>query len=151
MKKTEINLDNYDFGPEDNPKFQISDSPVNKLARVIEIKRAGYLMDIGMISIEATTHYINPELGIIVFCETTRVEQKAWNIAKGDQTIKVDENTFQPLPNPEFDKTQPIDRETNYPYQLTDAYEQFKDISVKLLMPMLILFVAGNDQKGLFD
>lgn len=151
MKKTEIRLEDYNFGPEDNPKFQISDSPVNKLVRVVEIKRAGYLMDIGMISIEATTHYINPELGIIVFCETTKVEQKAWNIMRGDQTIKVDEDTFQPLPNEEFDNTQPIDKESNYPYQLTDAYEQFKDISIKLLMPMLTLFVAGNDQKGLFD
>lgn len=151
MQKTEINLNDYNFGTEDNPKFQISDSPVNKLVRVIEIKRAGYLMDIGMISIEATTHYINPELGIIVFCETTKVEQKAWNIAKGDQTIKVNEDTFQPLLNEEFDKTQPIDKESNYPYQLTDAYEQFKDISIKLLMPMLTLFIAGNDKNGLFN
>lgn len=149
--KTAINLADYNFGAEDNPKFQISDSPVNKLVRVIEIKRAGYLMDIGMISIEATTHYINPELGIIVFSETTKVEQKAWNIMRGDLTIRVDENTFQPLPNADFDKTQPIDKETNYPYQLTDAYEQFKDISIKLLMPMLTLFIAGNDKNGLFD
>lgn len=151
MKKTEINLNDYDFGAEDNPKFQISDSPVNKLVRVIEFDRAEYALDITMIGLRATTHYINPELGIIVYSEPTMVEKKDWNIMKGDTTIKIDHDTFQPIPNPDFDKTQPIDRETNYPYLLTDAYEQFKEISIKLLTPMLTLFVAGNDQKGLFD
>ena len=151
MKKTKINLSDYNFGTEDNPKFQISDCPVNKLARVIEINRSEYALDITMIGLRATTHYINPELGIIVYSEPTKVEKKEWNIMKGDRTIKIDHDTFQPIPNPEFDRTQPMDRETNYPYQLTDAYEQFKDISIKLLMPMLTLFIAGNDKSGLFD
>lgn len=148
--KTTINLQDYQFSGKNNPIFQISDDPVNKLVRVIEINRAEYLLDIDVIVLRATTYYINPELKIVVFKDETKVEKKPWDIVKNDYTIKIDLETFEPVPNAEFDKTQEVSKE-NYPYELTDAFQQFKAISVNLLMPMLTMFIASNDNKKLFD
>lgn len=148
--KTQINLQDYQFSGKNNPLFQISDDPVNKLVRVIEINRAEYLLDIDMMSIKGTTYYINPELKIVVFATSTEVNKKPWDIVKGDQTIKIDEK-YQPIPNPDFDKSKPVSKTDNYPYMLTDAFEQFKTLSINLLSPMLTMFVAANDNNKLFD
>lgn len=147
--KTTINLEDYTFSGKDNPLYQISDHPTNKLVRVIEIDRAEMLFDIDLISIRATTYYINPDLKVVVFKEETLLEKKQWDIVKNEMTIKVDENLI-PIPNADYDEETPVSKE-NYPYELVDAYDQFKEILVRLNTPMLEMFIDSNDQKGLYD
>lgn len=147
--KTTINLSDYNFSGKNNPLYQISDHPTNKLVRVIEINRAEILFDIDLISIGATTHYINPELKVVVFQEDTKLEGKQWNVVKNELTIKVDE-TLTPIPNPNYEEGTPVSPE-NYPFELADAYDQFKEILVRLNTPILEVFVNSNDQKKLFD
>ena len=53
--KTLINLSDYSFSGKNNPLYQISDHPTNKLVRVIEIDRAEMLFDIDLIGIRGTT------------------------------------------------------------------------------------------------
>ncbi len=147
--KTTINLADYQLSAKNNPLFQISDDPTNKLVRVVEINRAEFAFDIDLIAIKATTHYINPELKIVVFTAPTLVEAKDWDIVRGETIIKVDEN-LQPVSNPDYDAEQETSPE-NYPYVLVDAYEQFKAISVGQYQPILDLFINSNDAKNLFD
>lgn len=147
--KTTINLEDYTFSGKNNPLYQISDHPVNKLARVIEINRAEMLFDIDLIGIRATTYYINPELKVIVFKENTLLENKQWDIVKDELTIKVDE-TLTPIPNTEYNSEIPISPE-NYPFELVDAYAQFKQVLVALNTPVLEVFISSNDSKGLYD
>lgn len=147
--KTTINLSDYSFSGKNNPLYQISDHPTNKLVRVVEINRAEMLFDIDLISIGATTYYINPELKVVVFQEDTKLEGKQWNVVKNEFTIKVDENLV-PIPNPDYDEDLPTNPE-NYPFELVDAYDQFKEILVQLNAPVLEVFVNSNDQKGLYD
>ena len=147
--KTPINLADYQFSAKNNPLFQISDDPINKLVRVIEINRAEFAFDIDMIMIKATTYYIDPVLKIIVFTQPTTCEKKDWSIIKGENTIKIDEN-LQPIENPDFDEEQEVSPE-NYPYILTDSYLQFKEIMVNLNEPILNFFISSNDSKNLFD
>ncbi|AYO58176.1 hypothetical protein CO230_08615 [Chryseobacterium sp. 6424] len=147
--KTPIELTEYQFSGKNNPLYQISDHPVNKLVRVIEINRAEFMFDIDIISIKSTTHFIDPVLKIVVFSQPTMVEQKPWDIVKGDQTIEIDDD-IQPVPNPDFNDELPVSP-ANYPYMLTDSYEQFKRLSIQLNKPLLDLFIDSNDQKALFD
>lgn len=147
--KTTINLEDYTFSEKCNPLYQISDHPTNKLVRVIEINRAEMQFDIDLINIGATTYYINPELGVVVFTEQTKLEGKEWHIVKNEFTIKVDENLL-PIPNADYDEAIPVSKE-NYPYELVDAYDQFKEILVRLNTPMLEMFIDSNDEKGLYD
>lgn len=147
--KTTINLNDYQFSGKNNPLYQISDHPTNKLVRVVEINRAEMLFDIDLISIRATTYYINPELKVVVFKEETKLEGKQWNVVKNEFTIKVDEN-LTPIPNPNYEEGTPVSPE-NYPFELVDAYEQFKDILVKLNTPILGMFINSNDEKGLYN
>ena len=147
--KTTINLKDYNFSGKGNPLYQISDHPTNKLVRVVEINRAEMLFDIDLISIGATTYYINPELKVVVFKENTLLEGKQWNVVKDEFTIKVDENLV-PIPNPNYIEEIPVSPE-NYPFELVDAYEQFKDILVKLNTPILEMFINSNDEKGLYN
>ena len=147
--KTTTNLEDYNFSGKNNPLYQISDHPTNKLVRVIEINRAEMLFDIDLISIGATTHYINPELKVIVFKENTLLQNKQWDIVKNEFTIKVDEN-LTPIPNPNYEEGTPVSPE-NYPFELVDAYEQFKEVLVQLNAPVLEVFINSNDEKGLYD
>ena len=147
--KTTINLSNYTFSGKNNPLYQISDHPTNKLVRVIEINRAEMLFDIDLISIGATTYYINPELKVVIFKEDTKLEGKQWNVVKNELTIKVDED-LTPIPNPNYNEEDSVSPE-NYPFELVDAYDQFKDILVKLNTPILEMFINSNDQKGLYN
>ena len=147
--KTPINLSDYTFSGKNNPLYQISDHPTNKLVRVIEINRAEMLFDIDLISIGATTHYINPELKVVVFQEDTKLEDKQWNVVKNEFTIKVDENLV-PIPNPDYNENIPTSPD-NYPFELVDTYDQFKEILVKLNTPVLEVFINSNDDKKLFD
>lgn len=147
--KTTINLSDYSFSGKNNPLYQISDHPTNKLVRVIEINRAEMLFDIDLIGIRATTYYINPELKVIVFKENTLLQNKQWDIVKNELTIKVDE-TLIPIPNTEYNSEIPISPE-NYPFELVDAYDQFKSILVRLNAPMLEMFINSNDEKGLYN
>lgn len=147
--KTQINLADYQFSGKNNPLFQISDSPVNKLVRVIEVNRAEFLLDIDLIPIHGITYYIDAILKIVVFSEPTKVMKEDWNIIKGDFTIKVDDNLV-PVDNPDFIPELEVSPE-NYPYLLVDAYDQFKAIALRLNTPILELFIASNDSKQLFD
>ena len=147
--KTTINLTDYQFSGKDNPLYQISDHPTNKLVRVVEINRAEMLFDIDLISIGATTYYINPELKVVVFKEETKLEGKQWNVVKNEFTIKVDEN-LTPIPNSNYNEEVPVSPE-NYPFELVDAYDQFKEILVQLNAPVLEVFINSNDEKGLYD
>ena len=147
--KTTINLEDYTFSSKDNPLYQISDHPTNKLVRVIEINRAEMLFDIDLISIGATTYYINPELKVVVFQEDTKLEGKQWNVVKNEFTIKVDENLI-PIPNPDYNEEVPVSPE-NYPFELVDAYDQFKGTLVRINTPVLEVFINSNDDKKLFD
>ena len=147
--KTTINLSDYTFSGKNNPLYQISDHPTNKLVRVIEINRAEMLFDIDLISIGATTYYINPELKVVIFKEDTKLEGKQWNVVKNELTIKVDED-LTPIPNPNYNEEDSVSPE-NYPFELVDAYDQFKDILVKLNTPILEMFINSNDQKGLYN
>ena len=147
--KTTINLSDYSFSGKNNPLYQISDHPTNKLVRVVEINRAEMLFEIDLISIGATTYYINTELKVVVFKENTLLEGKQWNIVKNELTIKVDE-TLTPITNPNYNEEVPVSPE-NYPFELVDAYDQFKEILVKLNTPVLEVFINSNDDKKLFD
>ena len=147
--KTTINLSDYSFSGKGNPLYQISDSPNNKLVRVVEINRAEMLFDIDLISIGATTYYINPELKVVVFKEDTKLEGKKWNVVKNEFTIWVDENLI-PIPNPDYNEEVPVSPE-NYPFELVDAYDQFKGILVRINTPVLEVFINSNDDKKLFD
>lgn len=147
--KTTINLSDYIFSGKNNPLYQISDHPTNKLVRVVEINRAEMLFDIDLISVGATTYYINQELKVVVFKENTLLEGKQWNVVKNEFTIKVDEN-LAPIPNPDYDEDLPTSPE-NYPFELVDAYDQFKEILVQLNAPVLEVFINSNDEKGLYD
>ena len=147
--KTTINLSDYTFSGKNNPLYQISDHPTNKLVRVVEIDRAEMLFDIDLISIGATTYYINPELKVVVFKEETKLEGKQWNVVRNEFTIKVDENLV-PIPNPDYKEEAPVSPE-NYPFELVDAYAQFKEILVQLNTPVLEVFINSNDEKKLFD
>lgn len=148
MKST-INLTDYQFSGKDNPLYQISDHPTNKLARVIEINRAEMLFDIDLIAITATTYFIDSGLGIVVFKEPTLIENSNWNIVKGELTIKLDEN-LAPVENPDYDSELP-ESEENYMYELVDVYDQFKTILVGLNMPVIEASIEANDTKGLFN
>ena len=147
--KTTINLSDYSFSGKNNPLYQISDHPTNKLVRVIEINRAEMLFDIDLISIRATTYYINLELKVIVFKENTLLQNKQWDIVKNELTNKVDE-TLTPIPNTEYNSEIPVSPE-NYPFELVDAYDQFKEILVQLNTPVLEVFINSNAQKNLYD
>ena len=147
--KTTINLSDYSFSGKNNPLYQISDHPTNKLVRVVEINRAEMLFEIDLISIGATTYYINTELKVVVFKENTLLEGKQWNIVKNELTIKVDE-TLTPITNPNYNEAVPVSPE-NYPFELVDTYDQFKEILVKLNTPVLEVFINSNDDKKLFD
>lgn len=147
--KTTIKLEDYTFSGKNNPLYQISDHPVNKLARVIEINRAEMLFDIDLIAITATTYFIDSGLGIIVFKEPTLIENSNWNIVKGELTIKLDEN-LAPVDNPDYDSELP-ESEENYIYELVDVYDQFKTILVGLNMPVIESSIEANDTKGLFN
>ena len=147
--KTIINLSEYTFSGKNNPLYQISDHPVNKLVRVIQIDRAEMLFDIDLIAIGATTYYIDPVLKVVVFKEQTKLEGKQWNIVKNEYTTKLDE-TFSPIVNTEYDSDVSISPE-NYPYILIDAYDQFKDILIGLNTPVLEMFINSNDERGLYD
>ena len=147
--KTTINLSDYSFSGKNNPLYQISDHPTYKLVRVVEINRAEMLFDIDLISIGATTYYINPKLKVVVFQEDTKLEDKQWHVVKNEFTIKVDEN-LAPIPNPDYDENLPTSPE-NYPFELVDAYDQFKEILVRLNTPVLEVFINSNDDKKLFD
>lgn len=147
--KTTINLSDYTFSGKGNPLYQISDSPNNKLVRVVEINRVEMLFDIDLISIGATTYYINPELKVVVFQGDTKLEGKQWNVVKNEFTIKVDED-LTPIPNPNYNEEDSVSPE-NYPFELVDAYEQFKEILVQLNTPVLEVFINLNDEKKLFD
>ena len=147
--KTPINLTDYQFSGKDNLLYQIPDHPTNKLARVIEINRAEFHFDIDLISIGATTYYIDPKLKVVVFKENTLLEGKQWNVVKNELTIKVDE-TLTPIPNPNYDEGVPVSPE-NYPFELVDAYDQFKEILVQLNTPVLEVFINSNAQKNLYD
>lgn len=147
--KTTINLEDYTFSEKNNPLYQISNHPTNKLVRVIEIDRAEMFFDIDLISIGATTYFINPTLGVVVFKEETLLEGKQWNIVKNEFTIKVDENLI-PIPNADYDEGIPTSSE-NHPFELVDAYDQFKEILVRLNAPVLEVFINSNDDKKLFD
>ena len=89
--KTTINLSDYSFSGKNNPLYQISDHPTNK----------------------------------------------------------VDE-TLTPIPNTEYNSEIPVSPE-NYPFELVDAYDQFKEILVQLNAPILEVFINSNDEKKLFD
>lgn len=147
--KTTINLADYQLSAKNNPLFQISDDPTNKLVRVIELNRAEFAFDIDLITIKATTHYINPDLKIVIFTAPTLVERKDWNIVKGKLTTKIDSN-LQPIANPDYNAEAETSQE-NYPYLLVDSYEQFKEISVGQYQPILDFFISSNDAKNLFD
>lgn len=147
--KTTINLENYTFSGKNNPLYQISDDPVNGLVRVIEINRVEFALDIDMISIKATTYYIDSTREIIVFNKRTLVENADWDIIKGDKTIQIDAE-WNPIPNPDFVEGEEVTPE-NYPYLLTDAYVQFKDIAVALNTPVLEMFILSNDEKGVYN
>jgi hypothetical protein len=147
--KTQIKLADYKFSGKNNMLFQISDDPINKLARVIELDRVELLFDVDSIPIKGTTHYINAVLKVVVFKEETLVDGTAWNVVKGDFTVKLDEK-INPVLNPDFNKELPISVE-NYPYVLIDAYEQFKGILIQLNGEILAKFVDLNDQKGLYN
>lgn len=148
--KTTINLNDYQFSGKNNPLYQISDHPTNKLARVIEINRAEMLFDIDLINIGATTYYINPILEVVVFNEQTILEGKQWNIIKNELTIKID-SEHNPIANENYNPELPINNPDNYPYGLVDAYDQFKEILVGLNTPILETFINSNDSKGLYN
>lgn len=147
--KTIINLSEYTFSGKNNPLYQISDDPTNKLVRVIEINRAEMLFDIDLIGIRATTYYIDSVLKVLVFKEQTKLEGKQWDIVRNEFTIKLDEN-FSPIVNSEYNSQLPINNE-NHPYILVDAYNQFKEILINLNTQILEIFINSNDEKGLYD
>lgn len=147
--KTTINLQDYTFSGKNNPQFQISDDPITGFARVIEIDRAELLFDIDVISIKATTYFIDASRDIIVFKLPTLLDKKPWNIGKADLTLKVD-NQLNYVQNPDYNVEEEVSPE-NYPYILVGAYDQFKEILINRVIDVLVKFVDGNDEKNLYD
>lgn len=148
--KTLINLDDYNFGVRQLMQ-QISDDPNTGFARVIVNERTSILDDIQQIELNAKTYYINLTTNKIVpqMTHETISKGQRW-LVSNEYSVVVTDAAGTPIPNPDYDEEDSVSPE-NYPFELVDAYEQFKEILVQLNTPVLEVFINLNDEKKLFD
>lgn len=148
--KTEINLEDFDFGKA-RLVHQISDEPNTGFACVMIVwgaeinSRADFIkIDAELIFINTNTNQIVKQMGIY----PTKLDGKDWIIENDEQTIALDSD-LNPIPNPEFNAEEEI-TDDNFPYLKDFAFNVYAEKCFEALTPLLILGIDRDDSNNRF-
>ena len=149
--KTEINLENYDFGKA-RLVHQISDEPVTGFARVIVVwgaeinSRAEFIkIESEMFHIDATVEKVVKQMTIFPVLN----EGKKWIIQNDTEVVKLDSN-LNPVPNPDFNDEEEVS-DDNFPYLKEPSFDMYARLCFEALTPLLLKGIDNDDNNGCFD
>ena len=129
------------------PVAQISDHPdfPGVVSRVVKIDEFKINEKLKIIRFEAHRKHYKDNVEVNSF----KSEIESWTITANDKADLTDATTMEPVPNPDYNETQPKS-ETNHPFKQTPAFEYFAGMIVDAplaLRAVMEMYIARNDEK----